>query len=1006
MPTSASLFDASWYLQRNPDVAAAVALGLISAEDHFQNYGRYEGRAPGPLFNPNDYLAHNPDVAQAVEAGLISAYDHFIQYGAGESRSPISLFDPDFYLSQNPDVAAAVEAGLITATEHFLLYGQGEPRQINPFINLRAYLGANPDIAEAADQGTISPLTHLLTHGAAEGRDLGNGINLGVFANDPAFQQAVERGDLQGALERMEDVAPFLPSFEPPAGWEPAPDTPIPLDFTPPDGTKLVIPPSVIVPDDIELPDDIFEPVEPGPEPDPQPEPQPDPGPPDDSPDTSPLIVKQNAQGVVTFGGTGSGEIVMVVTDADEAIFMRDDFVSQTVISLKAGTSFKNISLAADQTLVISTNTLQSIVDATGIADKGIIAGSGLLILRGPAAHTSSVDADTFNAIFHADFAGTHVAQLTTVAEPASERAFPLQPFLNYALGNFENHVQLADLSGEDALAPQQVMGGSENDAFYATTSGVLMGGELAGTEPTAGLILDGGAGTDSLFAQIDSVGDPDTPTAIMPTIRNVEHFYLTPTIGAAGAALLFTRVSGATHITHYETVHNLTATDVRDQVTLGATRVGQNFPTGTDFAVRYHENVTHSGTQQLELNDANLNLLTITKLKYVPGEGEAPGGYTSQSAGIHTLSIVATGENSINSFEEPGTGEASLAASLNTIKVTGEAGSSLNLHALPQSVMTLDASQFNGTIAAGAGNTDTTLTLGAGATFQIIANTSDAAVITINNFDADTHVIDLTKISDLDLFDMRFLPTRRNDADNEWEHDDTSQHLGIWTNDKNPLILVTSAAKETLLFRIDEGDYNYTTMRVNIAEGGVINGGTDGELGEVLLGGDGSQTLNGGDNNDVLIGGKGADTLSGGAGADIFEQGYKDSVAMTNMTLNTGNRVNTNDKLTFGNGLDVITDFKPGAVGETDTLALQATSQLTSGFGVQPNALEANQAYYLSGDWNADNRTFTVAVENTGKDTLIIQGYEGEGQKILTNESLFLLLGVESRELSNENIV
>ena len=126
----------------------------------------------------------------------------------------------------------------------------------------------------------------------------------------------------------------------------------------------------------------------------------------------------------------------------------------------------------------------------------------------------------------------------------------------------------------------------------------------------------------------------------------------------------------------------------------------------------------------------------------------------------------------------------------------------------------------------------------------------------------------------------------------------------------------------------------------------------------------------------------------------------------MTSMTLNTGDMVTTNDKLTFGNGLDVITDFKPGEVGETDTLALQATSQLTSGFGVQPNALNANQAYYLSGDWNADNRTFTVAVENMGKDTLIIQGYAGEGQNILTNESLFLLLGVESRELSNENIV
>lgn len=262
LPTN--LFDESWYLARNPDVAAAIEAGLISsALDHFNLYGKFENRAAGPLFNPSDYLAANPDVAEAVQAGLISAYDHFMQYGASESRSPLSLFDPEFYLAQNPDVAAAVEAGLITATEHFLLYGQGEPRQINPFINLGDYMNANADIAEAAANGAISPLTHLLTHGAAEGRDLGNGINLGIFANDPRFQEAVESGNLQAALERVEEVAPFLPTFEPPADWEPPADTPIPTDFTPPEGTKLVIPPSVNVPDDVELPDNIFEPVTP-----------------------------------------------------------------------------------------------------------------------------------------------------------------------------------------------------------------------------------------------------------------------------------------------------------------------------------------------------------------------------------------------------------------------------------------------------------------------------------------------------------------------------------------------------------------------------------------------------------------------------------------------------------------------------------------------------------------------------------------------------------------------
>src|SRR5690606_29684389 len=79
-------------------------------------------------------------------------------------------------------------------------------------------------------------------------------------------------GNLQAALERVEEVAPFLPTFVPPPNWVPPADTPIPTDFTPPEGTKLVIPTSVVVPDDQELPD-TFEPVSP-----PEPEPAPDGG--------------------------------------------------------------------------------------------------------------------------------------------------------------------------------------------------------------------------------------------------------------------------------------------------------------------------------------------------------------------------------------------------------------------------------------------------------------------------------------------------------------------------------------------------------------------------------------------------------------------------------------------------------------------------------------------------------------------------------------------------------
>ena len=64
------LFDGDWYLQKNPDVAAAK---VTAALHYLQNGGR-EGRAPGPYFQANAYLKANPNVAAAGENPLL----HFL----------------------------------------------------------------------------------------------------------------------------------------------------------------------------------------------------------------------------------------------------------------------------------------------------------------------------------------------------------------------------------------------------------------------------------------------------------------------------------------------------------------------------------------------------------------------------------------------------------------------------------------------------------------------------------------------------------------------------------------------------------------------------------------------------------------------------------------------------------------------------------------------------------------------------------------------------------------
>ncbi|RTZ43177.1 calcium-binding protein [Candidimonas sp. SYP-B2681] len=255
MASSISLFNLQWYLDHNPDIAAAVREGAIDALQHFEQFGKAEGRSATPFFDTQEYLLKNPDVAAVVDAGEITAFDHFVQFGAAEGRSPVALFDTDFYLSQNPDVAAVVEAKAMTAVEHFVLFGRGEPRQITPTVNLAAYLAANPDVQEGVDAGQISAFEHLIQFGLGENRDLGNGLSLEEFKNDPVFKAALATGNPKAALERVAEVAPFIPAFEAPAGWTPPADTPIPTGFVPVEGTTLVVPPSVEVPPGTELPD-------------------------------------------------------------------------------------------------------------------------------------------------------------------------------------------------------------------------------------------------------------------------------------------------------------------------------------------------------------------------------------------------------------------------------------------------------------------------------------------------------------------------------------------------------------------------------------------------------------------------------------------------------------------------------------------------------------------------------------------------------------------------------
>ena len=72
------LFEHAWYLQQNPDVAAAGLNPLV----HFLRFGAKEGRNPSRKFDGSWYLQNNPDVAAGSDNPLV----HYVKRGAAENR--------------------------------------------------------------------------------------------------------------------------------------------------------------------------------------------------------------------------------------------------------------------------------------------------------------------------------------------------------------------------------------------------------------------------------------------------------------------------------------------------------------------------------------------------------------------------------------------------------------------------------------------------------------------------------------------------------------------------------------------------------------------------------------------------------------------------------------------------------------------------------------------------------------------------------------------------------
>lgn len=122
------LFDWQYYYNNNSDVAKALGKNQAALRNHYEQYGKREGRAPSTLFNPKYYLQVQSDVKQAFGNDYVAAYNHFVTHGINEGRQGSETFNVSVYKANYSDLRNAFGNNNLLYLKHYREYGISEQR--------------------------------------------------------------------------------------------------------------------------------------------------------------------------------------------------------------------------------------------------------------------------------------------------------------------------------------------------------------------------------------------------------------------------------------------------------------------------------------------------------------------------------------------------------------------------------------------------------------------------------------------------------------------------------------------------------------------------------------------------------------------------------------------------------------------------------------------------------------------------------------------------------------
>ncbi len=149
---------------------------MSSGFDHFILYGQKEGRNASVLYDDTYYLSHNADVAAAVKSSkdALTGIEQYVKTGLSEGKAGSIEFNPSYYVENSPGLKAA-KFNNQQAAEHFAGYGIDEGRQASSAFDVQFYLNNNPDL-KAAGFTYQQAFQHYITTGFKEFRYIRPGI--------------------------------------------------------------------------------------------------------------------------------------------------------------------------------------------------------------------------------------------------------------------------------------------------------------------------------------------------------------------------------------------------------------------------------------------------------------------------------------------------------------------------------------------------------------------------------------------------------------------------------------------------------------------------------------------------------------------------------------------------------------------------------------------------------------------------------------------------------------